>query len=57
MKLECSPQIFIFEMFSNIKFRVTPSSGRRDVPRGRTDGWTDRRDEANNRFSQFCERA
>ena len=21
----------------------------------RTDGWTDRHDEANNRFSQFCE--
>jgi hypothetical protein len=23
----------------------------------RTDGWTDRNDEANSRFSQFCERA
>jgi len=24
---------------------------------GRTDGQTDRHEEANNRFSQFCERA
>jgi len=31
---------------------------RRDgIPCGEMDGRTDRHDEANNRFSQFCERA
>ena len=38
---------------SNIKFRENPSCGSRVVPCGRTD----RQDEANRRFSQFCERA
>jgi len=42
----------VFEKFSNIKFHENPSSGGR-VPRR----WTDKHDEANNRFSQFCERA
>jgi hypothetical protein len=43
----------MLEKSSNIKIHKNPSSGRRAVPRGRTD----RRDEANSRFSQFCERA
>ena len=51
MKLEFYRQIF--EKSSNIKFHENPSSGRRVVPYGQTD----RRDEANSRFSQFCERA
>jgi hypothetical protein len=49
MKLEFSEQIF--EKYSNIKLRENPSSGSRVVPCGRTD----RHDEANSRFSQFCE--
>jgi len=32
----------IFEKYSNIKFHENPSSGRRVVPCGRTDGQTDR---------------
>jgi len=39
MKLEFSGQIF--EKFSNIKFHENPSSGRRVVPCGQTDGRTD----------------
>jgi hypothetical protein len=39
----------IFEKSSNIKFHENPSMV--------TDGRTDRRDEANSRFSQFCESA
>ena len=50
-KLEFSRQIF--EKYSNIKFHKNPSSGSRVVPRGQTD----RQDEANSHFSQFCERA
>jgi len=42
----------IFEEYSNMKFNENPSNGSRVVPYGRTD----RRDEANSRFSQFCER-
>jgi hypothetical protein len=37
---------------SNVRFYEKPSSGSQDVPCGRTDG----HDEANSRFSQFCER-
>jgi hypothetical protein len=48
MKLEFSRQIF--QKYSNIKFHLNPSSGSR-VPRGRTD----RHDESNSRFSQFCD--
>jgi hypothetical protein len=55
MKLEFSRQIL--EKFSNIKFDENPSCGSGVVPCGQTDGRTDRYDEANNRFSQFCERA
>jgi len=43
-----------FEKYSKIKFG---ENGRRVVPFGRTDRRTDRPDEANFRFSQFCERA
>jgi len=50
MKLEFSRQIF--ETPSSIKFLENPSSGSRVA-------WerTDRHDEANSRFSQFCEGA
>jgi hypothetical protein len=51
IKLEFSRQIF--EKYSNIKFGENPSNGSRVVPCGRKD----RHDEANSRFSQFCERA
>jgi hypothetical protein len=50
MKLEFS--LRIFEKYSNIKFHENPAGGSR-VPFGRTD----RHEEANSRFSQFCERA
>jgi hypothetical protein len=46
----------IIEEYSNIKFLENPSSGSRVVPCGRRDGQKDRHDEANSRFSQFCER-
>jgi len=49
MKLEFPRQIF--EKYSNIKFHKNPTSGSRVVPCG----WTDRHDEANSLFSQFCE--
>jgi hypothetical protein len=59
MKLEFSRQIF--EKYVNIKFHENPSSGNQVVTCGRTDEQTgrqtDRHDEANSRFSQFCERA
>jgi len=51
MKLEFSRQIF--EKYANIKFNQNPSHGSRLVPCRRTD----RHDEANSRFSKFCERA
>ena len=53
--------------YTNIKSQENPSSGIRVVPRGQAvtqtekDGQTDRKagrcNEANSRFSQFCERA
>jgi hypothetical protein len=49
-----------FEKRSNIKFHANPSSGSRVIPWGQTDGEelrTDRHDEANSSFSQFCESA
>jgi len=48
-----------FGKILNIKFHENPSSRSRAFPCGRTDGQTDRHthDEANSRFSQFCERA
>jgi len=56
LDLEFSRQIL--EEYSNIKFHENPSSGSRGIPCGgterRTGGHTDV-DEANSRFSQFCE--
>ena len=49
MKLEYFQQIF--EKYSDIKFRETPSSGSRVVPCRQAKGQTDRHDEANSRFS------
>jgi hypothetical protein len=43
----------IFEKYPNIKFKENPSIGSQTVPCGQTD----RHDEANIRFSQFCESA
>ena len=37
-------------------FHGNPSSGSRVVLYGQTDGRKDKRDEANSRFSKFCER-
>jgi len=42
----------VFEKYPAIKFYENPSSGKRVVPFGRAD----RHDDANSRFSQFCER-
>jgi hypothetical protein len=47
----------IFEKYSNIKFNENPSRERRVVPYFPTNGQTDRHEEANSRFSQFCESA
>ena len=52
MTLEFSGQTF--EKSSNTKFHEIPSFGTPVVPCGRTDGQTDRHDEANSGFSQFC---
>jgi hypothetical protein len=38
-----------------MKFRENPFSGSRVVPCGRKVGQTDKHDEANSRFWQFCE--
>lgn len=52
MKLAFSGQIP--EIYSNSNIRENISSCRRVFPYGQTDGWADRYDEANNRFSKFC---
>ena len=52
MELELLGHIFE-ESLNIMKFHENPSSGSRVVPCGQTD----RQDEANSRFSQFCERA
>ena len=56
MELEITRQIF--GKSSNIKFHENPSSGRRVVACGRTDGHRDRQadrhDEANSRFHNFA---
>jgi len=44
----------IFKKYSH--FHENPSSGRGVVPCGETDRQTDVHDEANRRFSQFCEK-
>jgi len=51
MKLKFLRQIF--GKYSNIIFQENTSKGSRVVSCGRTDWY----DEANRRFSQFCERA
>jgi len=51
MKHEFSSQIF--EKYPNIKFHENPASDSQIVPCG----WTDRHDEANTHFLQFCEHA
>jgi hypothetical protein len=53
MKLEFPRQIF--EKYANTKFHTNPSSWSQVIPCGRTH--THPHDEANSRFSQFCERA
>ena len=59
MKVEFSRHIF--EKYSHITFHENPYSESRVVVGGqmdgRTDRQTDRHDEANSPFSQFCERA
>ena len=40
---------------ADIKFHVNPSSGSPAVPRRRTDKQTARHNEANSRFTQYCE--
>jgi len=47
----------IFEKSSHIKLYENSSSGSRVVTCGQTDGRTDKHDEVDRRFSQFCERA
>jgi len=54
MKLEFSRKLL--EKYSNTRFLENPSSGTRVVSCGLTGGRTDRHDEDNSRFSQFCER-
>jgi hypothetical protein len=41
----------------NIRFYQNLSSGSQVVSCWQTDGWTDRHDETNSRFSQLCKRA
>ena len=54
MRIEFSQQFF--EKHTNIKLYENPSSRGLVVRYGQTDGRTDRHDEANSRFSKFCER-
>ena len=53
MKLEFCQQIF--QKYSNIKFHEYPSSGILVV--ANVDIRTDRHEDANSRFSKFCETA
>jgi len=46
-----------FQRILKLKFYKSTSSGNRVVPWRSTDGQTDRHDEANSGFSQFCDRA
>ena len=55
IKLELLRQIFIEP--TNIIFHAIPSSGIQVVPCEYTKGLTDRHDEINSSFSQFCDRA
>jgi hypothetical protein len=54
MKIEFSRKIF--EKYSDIKFHENLSGGNRVVPTRETGGQTDKHDDANSRFSQFCEK-
>jgi hypothetical protein len=54
MKFEFSREVL--EKYSNIKFHKNLSVGTELFPSGKKDGHPDRHDEANSRFSQFCER-
>jgi len=55
MKLEFPRQIFA--KFSNIKYHeIRPVGAELFHVDPQTDIWTDRRNGANSRFSQFCER-
>ena len=56
IKLELSRQIFE-KKISNIKFDKNPCSGSRIVPCGRTERQTERQNEADSRFSKFCDSA
>ena len=53
MKLEFSRQVF--EKYADIKCHENPSNGSGVVPCGRKE--TDRHDEANSSFAQFCQSA
>jgi hypothetical protein len=58
MKLEFSRQIFEKILKYQISWKsVQYESSRSMWTDGRTDGQTNRREEANGRFSQFCESA
>jgi len=50
MKLEVARQIF--EIYWNTRFHENPFCGNQTVPCGETD----RHDDGNSRFTQFCER-
>jgi len=53
MKLEFYPQIF--EKYSNIKILESAFRGSRVIARGQIEkGRTERHDEVNSLFSQFC---
>jgi len=54
MKHDFSRQIF--EKPSNTKFYENPPSRNRVFECEQTDGRTERHDESNSRFSQFCQR-
>jgi hypothetical protein len=57
MKLEFSRQFKKKKKILRYKLHDSPSSGSRVVTFGHAVRQTDRHDEANNRFSQFYERA
>jgi len=57
MKHEFSRDFFFSNKYTNIKFHENTSSGSRVFPCRQMDLRTDRHDEVNSRFSQFCERS
>jgi len=52
MELEFSR--LLLEKYSDIKCHENPLNGSRIIPRGHTDGQTDRHYKANYRVSTFC---